>query len=99
MVALTSIIAGLSAIAGVSAIPTSLNVREIAPRAEGTNNGFFYSFWTDGGSPVTYTNGPAGQYSVTWQSGGNFVAGKGWNPGSPTRYDHPNVFLIAITGY
>ena len=44
-----------------------------------------YSWWSDGGSPVTYTNGPGGSYSVNWQSGGNFVGGKGWNPGS-ARY-------------
>lgn len=43
----------------------------------GTNNGFYYSFWTDGGSQVTYTNGAGGQYSITWGSGGNFVGGKG----------------------
>jgi endo-1,4-beta-xylanase len=34
---------------------------------------------------VTYSNGAAGKYSVTWKSGGNFVGGKGWMPGS-ARY-------------
>lgn len=53
------------------------------PSATGTNNGFFYSWWTDGGANAQYSNGPAGQYSVTWQSGGNLVGGKGWKPGSP----------------
>lgn len=43
---------------------------------------FYYSFWTDGGSDVTYTNGAAGSYSVKWSSGGNFVGGKGWQTGS-----------------
>ncbi|KAF3924623.1 hypothetical protein AA313_de0202589 [Arthrobotrys entomopaga] len=59
----------------------SLFPRAGTPSSTGTNNGYYYSWWTDGGSQVTYTNLAAGAYSVVWQSGGNFVGGKGWNPG------------------
>ena len=34
----------------------------------GTNNGFFYSFWTDGKGSVQYDNGPAGSYSTKWSN-------------------------------
>ncbi|KAK6529057.1 Endo-1,4-beta-xylanase 4 [Orbilia ellipsospora] len=66
---------------GESLFEKSLFPRAGTPSSTGTNNGYYYSWWTDGGSQVTYTNLAAGAYSVVWQSGGNFVGGKGWNPG------------------
>lgn len=91
MVSFTSLFTAATVFAGAFAAPTDLAKRDpgtvLDPRAgtpssTGTHNGFYYSFWTDGGSEVTYTNGNGGSYSVQWQSGGNFVGGKGWNPGS-----------------
>lgn len=58
--------------------------RSGTPNSVGTNNGFYYSWWSDGGANAQYTNGPGGQYSITWGSGGNLVGGKGWNPGTTT---------------
>ena len=56
------------------------------PSATGTNNGFYYSWWTDGAGQATYTNCAGGTYGLTWSGGnGNLVGGKGWNPGSSTR--------------
>jgi endo-1,4-beta-xylanase len=90
MVSFTTLLTACAAVTSVFAAPTSLAVREpaeVAKRAStkngvGNNGGYYYSFWSDGGSPVTYTNGAAGKYSVSWQSGGNFVGGKGWEKGS-----------------
>ena len=56
---------------------------QITTSETGTNNGFYYSFWTDGASQVTYTNGDGGRYSVEWSgNAGNWVGGKGWSTGS-----------------
>jgi hypothetical protein len=58
----------------------------ITNNTQGTNNGFFYSFWNDGSSgSASMTLGAAGNYSTTWSSIGNFTAGKGWATGSPNR--------------
>jgi endo-1,4-beta-xylanase len=87
MVSFSSLALAASAIAGTFAAPVeeapkSLMERAGTPSSTGTHNGFYYSWWTDGGSDVTYTNGAGGTYSVNWKTGGNFVGGKGWKPGT-----------------
>ncbi|CAG7853262.1 Endo-1,4-beta-xylanase xynf11a Short=Xylanase xynf11a; AltName: Full=1,4-beta-D-xylan xylanohydrolase xynf11a; Flags: Precursor [Serendipita indica DSM 11827] len=61
---------------------SALVARAGTPSGTGTHNGFYYSFWTDGAGNVNYSNGAGGSYSVTWSGNGNWVGGKGWNPGS-----------------
>lgn len=77
MVSLSSLLWIGSAVASVFAATNN---------STGTNNGYYYSFWRDSASNVTYTNEAAGQYYLEWSnSQGNFMGGKGWNPGSPRQ--------------
>lgn len=78
-----NILLALSTIASVLALPGDFDKRQtITTSQTGTNNGYYYSFWTNGGGTVDYTNGAAGEYSVSWTNCGDFTSGKGWSTGS-----------------
>lgn len=58
----------------------------------------YWQNWTDGGGTVNATNGYGGNYSVNWSNTGNFVVGKGWNTGSPSRVVNYNAGVWAPSG-
>lgn len=88
MVAFTSLLAASGIFATALAFPSfpgqGLEKRQsLTSSSTGTDDGYYYSFWTDGNGDVTYTNGDAGEYSIVWSGdNGNFVGGKGWSTGS-----------------
>lgn len=83
MPSFTTYAAALSAASLAMAMPMEVQKRQaLTSSSTGTNNGFYYSFWTDGAGQISYTNGAGGEYSATWSGDGNWVGGKGWMPGS-----------------
>ena len=51
------------------------------PDGTGTNNGFFWSLYREGGSG-NITFGNAGNFAISYSNVNDIVGGKGWNPGS-----------------
>ena len=84
--------ASLGALAAPAALPDFGNLFSrqavtVVQPGEGTNNGYFYSYYNSGGGNATFALGPAGSYGLTWTDDGDIVAGKGWNPGSARYVD------------
>jgi Glycosyl hydrolases family 11/Ricin-type beta-trefoil lectin domain-like len=63
---------------------STANAQTLTSNAEGTNNGFFYSFWKDNGD-ASMTLLAGGRYQSNWTNSNNWVGGKGWNPGNSSR--------------
>ncbi|KNE72384.1 hypothetical protein AMAG_16869 [Allomyces macrogynus ATCC 38327] len=62
--------------------------------------GLWYSFWADVPGHSSISIGPDGQYTTSWNSVSNFVAGKGWPTGSPTRVvEYSGTFSPQGNGY
>jgi len=118
MVSFTTIITAAVAATGALAAPVAdastdfaerslsvLTARAGTPSSQGTHNGCFYSWWTDGGAQATYTNEAGGKYSVNWKTGGNMVGGKGWNPGAARTITYSGTYspqgnsYLAIYGW
>ena len=85
MVAFSSLLLAVTGAVSIPGAPVSKASTSLDKRTDpgtGNNNGFYYSFYNAGGGTVAYTNGAGGSYTTDWTDCNNFVAGKGWSPGS-----------------
>lgn len=51
------------------------------PEGQGTNNGYFWSLYREGGS-AGITFGSGGNFAISYSNVNDVVGGKGWNPGA-----------------
>ncbi|AFK85913.1 MULTISPECIES: glycoside hydrolase family 11 protein [Thermoanaerobacterium] len=73
----------------------SLSLLTVTAFADTTN---YWQDWTDGVGTVNASNLAGGQYSVSWTNCGNFVVGKGWSTGSPSRVVNYNAGAFSPNG-
>jgi endo-1,4-beta-xylanase len=95
LVPLTAIAAPLVGYGMMSAA----SAQTITTNQTGTNNGFYYSFWTSGSGSVSMTLGSGGNYSTSWSGAGDFTAGKGWSTGSSASVTYSGSFSPSGDAY
>ncbi|WP_459194084.1 glycoside hydrolase family 11 protein [Halosimplex sp. J119] len=93
-------VAGAAAASVGIGAATSPAAAAITTNQTGTDDGYYYSFWTNDEGTVSMTLGDGGNYSVEWNNTGNFVCGKGWETGAARTVDYEaSTFDPGSNGY
>jgi endo-1,4-beta-xylanase len=79
--------------AAVAVLPGAAKAQaSVCSNQTGTNNGYFYTFYTAGSGSVCMTLGSGSNYSTSWSGVSDFVAGTGWSTGSAQTVTYSGSF-------